>query len=340
MTFWKWSKTAAANATADGTVNWAEGMAPSAVNDSARAMMAAAAKHRDDVSGAITTAGTGAAYTLATFQAFESLAGMNGQMVAFVIHATNIAGCTLNVDGLGARPLRIAAGADLGPGVLVANTPYAATYFNGAGEWLLHGFYGNPYNIPLGGMLDFTGSAAPNSSFVLPFGQAISRATYAGYFALVGTTFGAGDGSSTFNVPDLRGRFVAGNDGMGGFPANRITNAVAGFNATIHGAVGGSEGTTLTLSNLPNVTLTVTGNVSTSATVIGQTAQGWAGTQSAATDSPSPTGAAPRAANMGAISFTSSFSNGVTSSINGDLAQTAFSRIPPTIVLNKILRVL
>jgi len=47
MPFWKWSRTASSNATADNTVNWAEGMAPSAVNDSARAMMARLAEWRD-----------------------------------------------------------------------------------------------------------------------------------------------------------------------------------------------------------------------------------------------------------------------------------------------------
>ena len=58
MSFWKWSRTAASNATADGSINWAEGQAPSTVNDSARAMMAAASKYRDDVAGAIATAGS------------------------------------------------------------------------------------------------------------------------------------------------------------------------------------------------------------------------------------------------------------------------------------------
>src|SRR6516162_10578743 len=46
MSFWKWSRTAANHATADGSINWAEGQAPSTVNDSARAMMAAAANDR------------------------------------------------------------------------------------------------------------------------------------------------------------------------------------------------------------------------------------------------------------------------------------------------------
>ena len=53
MSFFRWSKTANNNANADGTINWAEGQAPSTVNDSARAMMAAAAKYRDDIAGVI-----------------------------------------------------------------------------------------------------------------------------------------------------------------------------------------------------------------------------------------------------------------------------------------------
>ncbi len=83
MSFWKWSRTAANNATADGSINWAEGLAPSTVNDSARAMMAAASKYRDDVAGAIATAGTATAYTLNSFQVFDTLAHMDGAMIAF-----------------------------------------------------------------------------------------------------------------------------------------------------------------------------------------------------------------------------------------------------------------
>jgi hypothetical protein len=57
-----WSKTATANASADSTVNYAEGQAPSSLNDS-RATMASVAKYRDDISGAIVTTGTSAAYS-------------------------------------------------------------------------------------------------------------------------------------------------------------------------------------------------------------------------------------------------------------------------------------
>src|SRR6185312_8868999 len=74
MTLYRWSQTAAADATADSTINWAEGQPPSSVNDSARAMMAATAKYRDDIAGAIVTGGTSTAYTVSSYQVFDSLA--------------------------------------------------------------------------------------------------------------------------------------------------------------------------------------------------------------------------------------------------------------------------
>ncbi|MCC6779762.1 MAG: tail fiber protein [Hyphomicrobiales bacterium] len=254
MSLWKWSRTASSNATADGSINWAEGQAPSSVNDSARAMMAAMAKFRDDISGAIATGGAATAYTLTSYQGYDTLANMNGAMIAFTPHATCGSPVTLNVDGLGAKPLRLASGAanDLPAGTLVQGTPYVATYYNAAGEWILQGLASNPYNIPLGGMLEFTGTTAPNGSFVLPFGQAISRTTYAAYFAMVGTTYGAGDGSTTFNVIDKRGRVSAGKDDMGGSAASRLTASFFGTSAAVLGAIGGAESQTLTIAQMPS----------------------------------------------------------------------------------------
>jgi len=77
MAFWSWSKAPAGNATADPTINWAEGQSPSSVNDSARAMMARVAEWRDDVSGGITSGNTSTAYTLTSNQGFDTLAHMH-----------------------------------------------------------------------------------------------------------------------------------------------------------------------------------------------------------------------------------------------------------------------
>jgi microcystin-dependent protein len=262
MSFFRWSKTANANATADGTINWAEGQAPSTVNDSARAMMAAAAKYRDDVAGIITTGGTSTAYTLTSNQGFDSLANMSGKMVALVPHATSGVTVTLNVDGLGAKPLRSAPSVDLSAGVLIAGTPYCAVYNNSTAEWILQGFYGpDDYSIPLAGGLPYFGSSAPNSKFAFPSGQTLSRTAYAGLFALIGTTYGVGDGSTTFNLPSLGGRLLACRENMNGAGAEgRITSAGSGITGTTLGATGGAQNITLDTTTIPSHAHSVSGS--------------------------------------------------------------------------------
>lgn len=254
MTLYKWSQTASADATADSTINWAEGQSPSSVNDSARAMMAAIAKYRDDISGAIVTSGTSTAYTLMSYQAFDSISHLRGQLIAFVPHATNGGACTLNVDGLGAIPLRQINNVDLAAGTLIQSTPYSVIYSPTTGEFNFHNAFGNPYLIPIGASIDFFGATAPNSSFVLAYGQAISRTAYSTLFSLFGTTFGTGDGSTTFNIPDLRGRVVAGKGDMGGVDAGLLTatyfGAVTGANGATMGAKGGGESHALTTAQL------------------------------------------------------------------------------------------
>lgn len=106
MTLWKWSTDPATNGSADATCPWPEGMAPAQVNDSSRGGMAAVAKYRDDISGKLATAGTSTAYTITSNQVFDTLAHMDGAMIAFSPHTTSGAAPTLNVDGLGAKPLR------------------------------------------------------------------------------------------------------------------------------------------------------------------------------------------------------------------------------------------
>lgn len=70
------------------------------------------------------------------------------------------------------------------------------------------------------GAINWFGSQTAPSGWLVADGSAISRTGYAALFAVVGTTYGAGDGSTTFNLPDLRGVFLRGWDSAGGTPRN------------------------------------------------------------------------------------------------------------------------
>jgi len=103
---------------------------------------------------------------------------------------------------------------------------------------------------PAGIISPFAGSTAPTGWLVCD-GQLASRTIYSGLYGAIGDTYGAGDGSTTFNIPDLRGRTIAGQDDMGGTSANRLTGQTGGIDGDILGATGGAESHTLTTSEMP-----------------------------------------------------------------------------------------
>lgn len=94
--------------------------------------------------------------------------------------------------------------------------------------------------VPVGAMMAFGGLVAP-AGWLLCYGQPISRTIYAELFAVIGTAYGIGDGSSTFNAPDKRGRVSAGCDDMGGSPAGRLSAGVSGVDGLTVGASGGDQ---------------------------------------------------------------------------------------------------
>lgn len=98
--------------------------------------------------------------------------------------------------------------------------------------------------IPAGTIAPYAGSTAP-TGWLLAYGQAVSRTgNTAGLFAAIGTQYGAGDGSTTFNLPDLRGRVLAGKDDMGGTAAGRMTVTLTGTKAaTTNGNITGLSST-------------------------------------------------------------------------------------------------
>lgn len=113
--------------------------------------------------------------------------------------------------------------------------------------------------IPSGVLMPYAGSVAP-TGWLLCNGQQVSRTTYANLYAVVGTTYGTGDGSSTFHVPDLRGRAIVG-AGTGAQDGNSGTGAISGGTALTSrslGAWGGQETMTISSTNLPTHQHTVT----------------------------------------------------------------------------------
>lgn len=255
--FYQWSKTAASNASADPSVNWAEGMSPSSVNDSARAMMARLAEYRDDVSGALATTGTATAYAVTTNEGV-SATPVDGQIIAVTPNITNGSGVTLTADGGTAYPIDTAPSSAVPAGAMIAGTPYVLKFDSAASAWVLRSYFGSPTNLPLGAVVPYAGSTAPNGNFALAYGQCISRTTYASLFAIVGTAYGSCDGSTTFGLPDLRGRVVVGLDNMGGTAAGRVTSAVSGLDGTVLGGTGGAQSMTIAQANLPAVGLNAT----------------------------------------------------------------------------------
>lgn len=106
--------------------------------------------------------------------------------------------------------------------------------------------------VPVGLVAPYAGATAP-TSWLLCYGQAISRTGYSSLYAAIGTVYGVGDGATTFNVPDLRGRVPAGADAMGGVAASRLGGGVTGgvTAAAVPGVVGGAQSHTLTAAQIP-----------------------------------------------------------------------------------------
>ena len=180
-----WSTTAASNATADSNVNWAEGQAPSSVNDSARAMMASVKKWQNDISGTITTGGTSTAYTITTNQVFASAAAMSGAFLVFIPHATCGAAPTLAVDGLTARNINTSTGVNVATGALLVGTPYAVTYIHASTEFILLGALG-VLGATSVSSLTVTGATALNGGLTMD-STAFTVADTSGNTAIAGT---------------------------------------------------------------------------------------------------------------------------------------------------------
>ena len=257
-----WSTTAASNATADADINWQENQSPDTVNDSSRTMMARVAEWIKDSTPQRTSTGAANVYTVTSTSSPSAL--VDGFQIAFKAHQSNTGASTLAVNSFGAKPLRSRTGVALTANEILSGAAITAQYNSAADEFLLiGGRVGNSSAdtlariIPVGFVAPWPTATAP-AGWLLAYGQAVSRTTYAELFAAYGTTYGSGDGSTTFNLPDYRGRTPFGKDDMGGSAAGRITSAASGVDGATLGATGGDQKHTLTSAQIPAHTHTAT----------------------------------------------------------------------------------
>lgn len=107
--------------------------------------------------------------------------------------------------------------------------------------------------VPPGTVVAFAGPTAP-AGWLLCNGAAVSRSTYSALFAVIGTAHGKGDGSTTFTLPDYRGRFLRGVDAGAGRDPNASTRTAANPGGNTGDAVGSVQGGATKMANNPFTT--------------------------------------------------------------------------------------
>ncbi|WP_273724032.1 phage tail protein [Bartonella sp. AU18XJBT] len=228
-----WSIIASENAYADERINWAEGQPPSTVNDSARAMMQRIKEYLLDNGGGIETQFTvdvknkRTSLRLATKSFFETY--MDGIVVRFKAQGVNRGITNVSLNQLPPRPTYMATPEGIMPlkgGEIQKGGLYEIVYTRdiagkNADGWFLTNptiklpeippFPPLPETFSSGFIGTFATEKIP-SGWLLCDGKEYSRRNYANLFAVLGETWGKGDGQTTFNVPDLRGMFLRGLD--------------------------------------------------------------------------------------------------------------------------------
>lgn len=171
-------------------------------------------------------------------------------------------------------PINLAAGSVTAPSLIFTSNVQTGFYptTNGIGvgiggtqvaEFLPGGINGA---FSLGMLIPFAGTTAPSSLWALPFGQTLLRTAYPDLWTFAQTEitngnllYNSGDGSTTFGIPDMRGRVAAGWDAMGGTAAGRLTLAGSGVNGAVLGSVGGGETHALVHGEIPTITSAASG---------------------------------------------------------------------------------
>ncbi|CAO4140662.1 phage tail protein [Methylorubrum extorquens] len=236
------STNAAENATAAAPIYWPEGMPAKAVNDSGREVMAALARWRADNCGVLGATMVGNAVSLATLQGIKESHFAGGFSVSFATTQANTGAMTLNIDNTGAKPWRRPRGVEFAPGDIMPLVIHIVVWSPAQNAYVS---LSPTFDVP-GSIQAFATVDAIPPGWVECDGRQLSRSDYAALFAVCGTTYGAGNGSTTFNAPDIRGRSLFGRDAGAG----RLTGA-GGLGGSV-GSSGGSEAVTLNENQMPS----------------------------------------------------------------------------------------
>lgn len=178
----------------------------------------------------------------------------DGMRVRFFSNSDNTGACTIDVEGIGIKSIVTYDGDTLISGQVDSGKYVEAVYSSSLDKFVIanitftDGFvktdgttpFANPQtgvtptsanhlatkayvdgSTPSGSVMAFA-SPTPPSGWLYLNGQAVSRATYANLFAVIGTIYGAGNGSTTFHLPDARGLGIRGWDDSRGFDIGRV----------------------------------------------------------------------------------------------------------------------
>jgi microcystin-dependent protein len=207
------------------------------------------------VDGTIVNADINAAAAIAHSKLANATAGqvLLGTTSTGVVTATTISG-DVTVTGAGVTSISsgVIVDADISASAAIDKTKISGTAITAADTGTVTGTMiadaavttaklgADVQLIPAGVITPYGGSTAP-TGWLLCHGQAVSRSTYAALYAVFSDTYGSGNGSTTFNLPDLRGRVIAGLDNMGGTAASRLTDTTITGGADGLGEVGGAQ---------------------------------------------------------------------------------------------------
>lgn len=177
-----------------------------------------------------TSGGTANAQTV-TVTGFSST---NGQTFYFVAGATNTGALTLSVNG--GSPISVVKTTPSGTALLTgqevaAGNVIGVTYYTNTGQFQL--VTNNNQTLYVSGEVKTFAMNSCPAGWAETNGAAISRTTYASLFSAIGTTWGSGNGSTTFNIPDFRGQFLRGWDHGKNVDTTNLTGSITSGSTTI-----------------------------------------------------------------------------------------------------------